>query len=256
MEPTSVRTWGKCGTNDGEFARPISIAVSHSGNIYVADYVNDRIQCFNPDGKFIHKWGKNGNDNGEFNDPTGIAIGMLSEAKNGTDKLIMNAIRSVPELAELSLRTFNDLISICVNYLGVERVYITDTNNNRVQVFEITNPNSSEFIYKWGSKGEDDGKFYFPYRCALAGIDDGDFIFYVLDLFNHRIQAFSSGGKFICKWGSFGDGDYQFLSPTGICVINDKFSEFNVTEGIAMAEVVEHSSESTKPSDLRFGTNN
>ena len=41
---------------------------------------------------------------------------------------------------------------------------------------------------------------------------------YVADRTNHRIQRFSATGTFLGKWGSQGDGDGQFKSPSGVAV--------------------------------------
>jgi hypothetical protein len=42
------------GTDDGHFRCPMAVDVDAKGRIYVADYMNDRIQVFTPDGK-LHK---------------------------------------------------------------------------------------------------------------------------------------------------------------------------------------------------------
>ena len=47
---------------------------------------------------------------------------------------------------------------------------------------------------------------------------DADENLYVVDTMNHRVQKFSKDGKFILKWGSYGDGDGQFDMPWGITV--------------------------------------
>jgi DNA-binding beta-propeller fold protein YncE len=45
---TLVKTWGSLGSGDGQFNYPYGIAVDPSGNIYVADTINNRIQKFAP----------------------------------------------------------------------------------------------------------------------------------------------------------------------------------------------------------------
>jgi DNA-binding beta-propeller fold protein YncE len=48
--------WGKRGTAPGEFNTPHSIAVDSSGTVYVSDRENNRIQIFDPNGKFLRQW--------------------------------------------------------------------------------------------------------------------------------------------------------------------------------------------------------
>ena len=46
---------GKYGTSDGSFRVPSSVATDAVGRVYVADYVNDRVQVFSPEGKFLKR---------------------------------------------------------------------------------------------------------------------------------------------------------------------------------------------------------
>jgi DNA-binding beta-propeller fold protein YncE len=48
--------WGKRGTSPGEFNTPHSIAVDSKGTVYVSDRENNRIQIFDPNGKFLGQW--------------------------------------------------------------------------------------------------------------------------------------------------------------------------------------------------------
>src|SRR5437763_1641080 len=48
-------TWGKRGTGPGEFNTPHSVAVDSKGTVYVSDRENNRIQLFDPDGKFLRQ---------------------------------------------------------------------------------------------------------------------------------------------------------------------------------------------------------
>jgi DNA-binding beta-propeller fold protein YncE len=48
--------------------------VDGSGNVYVADTNNGRIEKFDPNGTFLAKWGSYGSSDGQFNSPAGVAV--------------------------------------------------------------------------------------------------------------------------------------------------------------------------------------
>ncbi len=64
---TFIKEWGKKGSGPGEFDTPHSIAMDSKGRIFVADRVNNRIQIFDQEGKFIDHWK-------QFGRPSGIYI--------------------------------------------------------------------------------------------------------------------------------------------------------------------------------------
>ena len=51
-----LSTWGKKGKGAGEFNTPHSIAIDRAGLVYVSDRENNRIQIFDPNGKFLRQW--------------------------------------------------------------------------------------------------------------------------------------------------------------------------------------------------------
>jgi sugar lactone lactonase YvrE len=61
-------------TTPGDFSKPTNVAVDKEGLVYVTDTWNDRVEIFDPDGKFIRTWGKAGDGPGYFARPKGIAI--------------------------------------------------------------------------------------------------------------------------------------------------------------------------------------
>jgi len=74
LEP--VRTLGDVDTADENLAfyMPSAIAVDGSGDLYVLDSGNHRIQKFGPDGKFLASLGRQGQGPGEFYYPAWLAI--------------------------------------------------------------------------------------------------------------------------------------------------------------------------------------
>ena len=61
-------------TGPGEFSLPTNVAVDKEGSVYVTDTLNNRIEIFDADGKFISELGKGGDGPGRFARPKGIAI--------------------------------------------------------------------------------------------------------------------------------------------------------------------------------------
>jgi sugar lactone lactonase YvrE len=98
---------------------------------------------------------------------------------------------------------FNNPTHIAVGVDG--SVYISDTGNHRIQVFDAT----GHLVSAWGSRGDGDGQFNTPLGVAVT--TDGTV--FVVDSGNHRVQRFSAEGAFLGKWGSLGKGQGQFNSP-------------------------------------------
>jgi len=61
-------------TDPGTFSLPECVAVDGDGNLYVTDTFNDRVEIFDPDGRFISMFGKNGDGPADFERPKSIAV--------------------------------------------------------------------------------------------------------------------------------------------------------------------------------------
>ena len=59
-------SWGAYGVGNGQFKNPASIAIDSTGDVYVADNVNDRIQQFAPNGVWLNSW--------SVSNPTGVVV--------------------------------------------------------------------------------------------------------------------------------------------------------------------------------------
>jgi hypothetical protein len=47
-----ITKWGSPGSGDGQFRTPYAVGANSSDNVYVADFLNHRIQKFTKDGEF------------------------------------------------------------------------------------------------------------------------------------------------------------------------------------------------------------
>lgn len=71
---THLTSWGSDGTGAGQFDTPTRAAVDPSGNVYVVDYGNNRVEIFSNDGGYLGQFGGTGSGPGQFAGPMGIAI--------------------------------------------------------------------------------------------------------------------------------------------------------------------------------------
>ena len=62
------------GNGNGQLNAPRDAATDSAGNIYVADYANDRMAKFSPTFQWIKNWGSKGSGNGQFGRPYGVAV--------------------------------------------------------------------------------------------------------------------------------------------------------------------------------------
>jgi DNA-binding beta-propeller fold protein YncE len=65
---------GERSGKNGKFSFPWGVACDSTGNVYVADSGNNRIQVFTADMKFQRKFGCRGEGNGELDWPVGVAV--------------------------------------------------------------------------------------------------------------------------------------------------------------------------------------
>jgi len=209
-----IKKWGETGNGNGKFNMPWGIGIDPSGNIYVTDHKNNRIQKFNSAGTFLKKFGRKGfYGNGEFSGPMGIAIDKDGNVyiPSGFYPRIQVFSSSGNFLRKWgSQGTENGKLAtpwtIGINSEGF--VYVSDIGNQNISKFDST----GKFILKWGAQGNGKGQFSNPAGIAI----DKDDNVYVTDVGNNRIQKFTSDGKFIMKFGKKGSGNGEFNGPWGI----------------------------------------
>src|SRR5262245_32014085 len=73
--PVYLTQWGTRGSGDGQFTYPFGLATDGTGNLYVADAENNRIQKFSGAGAYLAQWGGPGagSGDGQFNYPADVA---------------------------------------------------------------------------------------------------------------------------------------------------------------------------------------
>lgn len=93
-------------------------------------------------------------------------------------------------------------------------IYATDTNNKRVQVFDITGTP----IFKFGKEGEGPGEFKFPY--GIDGDNQGNI--YVSDLYNGCISIHDSKGNFLKYFAEKDSKEKIIEAPGSFRIVNNQ----------------------------------
>ena len=98
-------------------------------------------------------------------------------------------------------------------------VYVVDSNNHRVQVFDA----DGAFLRAWGAFGSEPGLFNEPWGITV----DDEFV-YVADTWNHRLQKFTLTGELVKVIGQSGnvvelgaDSGGYFFGPRAIVLLPD-----------------------------------
>jgi len=97
-----VRSFGKPGSGEGEFAFPTAVAFGPEGDLFVVDQINARVQVFSPDGEYLDQFGSRGAGFGQFVRPKDIEVD-----EEGFIYVTDNAFNNVQLFdADFSLLTF------------------------------------------------------------------------------------------------------------------------------------------------------
>lgn len=146
--------FGSAGNGNGQFNAPTAVAVDSSKNVYVTDTSNSRVQVFDSSGTYQSQFGTSGSGDGAFT----FTVQHAVLYPNG---IVLDSSKNI---------------------------YVVDTGNNRIQIFDSI----FNFKTKFGSTGNGNGSFISPSGIAL----DSSRNMYVADTANSRIQIFNSSGVY------------------------------------------------------------
>ncbi|XP_063686452.1 E3 ubiquitin-protein ligase TRIM71-like [Bolinopsis microptera] len=196
METLTFQFFATARDNETDFCYPFGLAVDRNDNIFIADAGNGRVQVYHQSGYYLRT--------------------IVTEELKKEIRLFSQSGRDKGEL--FCPR------DVAVTELG--KVYVADSGNHRVQVFN----SSGQFVQiigrqgisaaLLGNQGSGQGVFHTP--CGVALSTDEDYII-VADRGNHRVQVFTAEGNFSHMFGSNGNLPGQMDEPWGIAVTADDF---------------------------------
>lgn len=173
---------------EGVLKQPRDLAADDDGNIYVADFGNDRIQVFDATMNFLRAWGQRGKLPGELNQPGAIAVGSdgnlyVADTWNQRIQVFQPDGEYVREWGG----SFYGPRGIGASRDG--KIYLSDTGNHRIKSFDL---NGKE-LASWGKRGSAPGEFNEPVGVAV----DNAGLVYVADNGNARVQVFEPDGRLV-----------------------------------------------------------
>ncbi len=234
--PTNLFAQTGFGTGDGQVNEPRGIAVSDDGEtIYVVDSLNARVQSFDIDGNFLSSWGG-------ANSASDLTLGLFQPSETAT--FGAGGLVSGPNGLVYVADTWNHVVVVVspqgevIRSIGVpgepvdlgddplnveaeqgaffgpraiavtrNEIYVTDTGNERIQVFGL----DGTFLRAFGGFGTEPGRLIEPVGVAVGG----DGMVYVADSGNARISVFGPDGSAVTQWPVPQWAGYEYDPATG-----------------------------------------
>ncbi len=179
---------GLAGTGNAQFSYLAGLAVDPSGNLWVADYGNNRLQELNEKAEFVRKFGSTGSGEAQFNGPLDIALsgGNLYITDYGNNRVQEFSSTGTP-IARFSECTGGP--GSFTNPYGIAtepssgNLYIVDQGHSRVQECSAAHA----FITKFGSAGSGPGQLSLASGAAVGASGE----IYALDNSTNRIEQWA-----------------------------------------------------------------
>lgn len=209
------------------FGMVIGLALDDADRLFASDSVNRRVLVFDPQHKLEISISEG------MQDPGGIAIDnenrFLYVADAGLDQILVydadppyKLLRRIGTAGKQHTLTtpgdFAKPTNVALDDDG--NLYVTDTWNNRVQIFDA----DGNFIRAFGKAGDGPGYFARPKGIAV----DSDRHIWVADAVQDRVQVFTQEGDLLLYMGGHGLLPGQFNTLAGLCI--DKNNRVFTTE--------------------------
>jgi DNA-binding beta-propeller fold protein YncE len=179
---TYISTIGSIGSGVGQYKAPYGLASDSAGDIYVADFLNNRIVEFNKTGVFVQTIGSSGSGDGNLNGPNGVAV----DSQNNI--FVADSLNYRIEEFNLSgifVRTIGSFgvqdRGICVD--AADNVYVT-TDGGTCYKYS----NNGTLLGTFGTPGTGAGKLKMP---VGIGVDPVTNDIFVADQYNNSIVRYN-----------------------------------------------------------------
>ena len=193
---------------------PYGIAFNKCGEMIVSERYGHRVSIFDIKGQKIRTFGSHGDSPDQMERPAGIAMddmdGIYVSSYHKLQKFTSSGelIKYVGRVGRKE-GEFDDPRGVT---LYDNQVYVSDSNNHRIQVFDL----DLNFFRSIGSHGIGRGEFNAPHDVKFDTAGN----MYIGDSGNRRVQVMDSSGHFIRSFGQEGEG--KLHGPSGLHIAKIK----------------------------------
>lgn len=195
FEEAPAVIYGAKGGKNGEFEKPVDIAVDSTGDVYVLDEVRACVQIFANDGGFVASIGAAGDRPGAFKRPVGLGVakdGTLYVLDDGRKKVVI--FRERRYVGEFSAGGATDTLVDVKVELFTGRVCVLEGKGGQVRSFS---PDGAPLERTFGSIGEGFGAFREPKSLKF----DQQGGLYVIDAGKVLHRCDPAAGRVVARWG-------------------------------------------------------
>ncbi len=176
--------------DQGQFQKPMGVAVDFYGRIFVTDVADATVKVFNANGKKVGTLGGRGENPGQFVYPNCITVDnqdriLVGDFKKGSIEIFNRKGKYQTTWDKNSLGTDISPLALAVD--DKDNVYVADRSGKVVII-----SSKGKVLHQFGKPGALKGYLSYPNGIAVA--KNGDI--YVSDSGNKRIQIFTATGKF------------------------------------------------------------
>ena len=185
-----IASVGEEGSGLLQFDFPDGIAISPiTGQLYIADCHNHRIQVLNPDLTFSHSFGSEGSAKGQFSYPHDIAIDSqglvyVADVDNHRIQKFSSDEKFVAQFGSEGSGPgqLQSPYGITIDTAGTGLVYVSEAGNNRISVFT----SDGVFVRSFGSEGSNIDQF----DCPRGLTFNRGGLLYICDCYNDRLVVY------------------------------------------------------------------
>lgn len=198
--------------------KPIAVSTDSQGRIFVTDSQMDTVTVYSSTGQNINQL----KADPPFKQPSGIFVDEPHNKVYVTDThnhhIVVFALDTLEQIQIIGKRGSEEGELNFPSHIAVDgkgKLYVVDTMNGRVQIFD----SEGRFLRAFGQFGDVPGMFARPKGIAV----DSEGHIYVVDAAFNNVQIFDQEGRILLSFASYGADRGQMVLPAGMAADGEDY---------------------------------